>query len=183
MHTDAGRDRDDEARALGEAVAAIYRRADAAMRDLPIYNSALSVAALGFREVDGVVLGIVVTPWFMNLVRVPPPGEAALPPGTGVPRALPVGVLDFTVAMLDGVGTIESCSLVSPMYDFVDQQQAEATALAALAVVLAPPENTVSSAAGQQTADSTGSTSPDTAAPPSLDRRRFLRGALAERRP
>lgn len=183
MLTDAGRDRDDEARATGEALAALYRRADTAMRDLPIYNPGLSVAALGFRNVDGVALGIVVTPWFMNLVRVPPAGEAALPPGTVVPRALPVGVLDFTIGVLDGVGSIESCSLVSPMHDFGDQQQAEGTALAALAVVLAPAETTVNSPDGSQPAHHPGSTSPGSAPVPALDRRRFLRGALTERRP
>ncbi|MCG6207425.1 [NiFe]-hydrogenase assembly chaperone HybE [Rhodopseudomonas sp. HC1] len=179
MHADAGIDRDAEARATGEALAAIYRRADAAMRDLPIYNPALSVAALGFRDVDDAAFGVVVTPWFMNLVRVPPRGEAPLSPGTVVPRALPVGVLDFTIGMLDGLGTMESCSLVSPMHDFGDQQQAESTALAALDVVLAPARNEEASA----DSNVPSSAVPASPATPSLDRRRFLRGALTERRP
>ena len=177
MDANAGFDRDTAACAIGEALAANYRRADAAMRDLPIYNPALSVVALGFREFGGAALGIVVTPWFMNLVRVPPPGSASPPPGTVVPRALPVGVLDFTIGVLDGVGAIESCSLLSPMHDFADQQQAESTALAALAVVLAPAEKTDTSPSRSQPPDPVGS------AAPALDRRRFLRGALTERRP
>ncbi|KPG00844.1 hydrogenase expression/formation protein HupJ [Rhodopseudomonas sp. AAP120] len=182
MGADSGPDPDAAARLIGEALAAIYRRADAAMRDLPIYNPALDVAALGFRDVDGAALGVVVTPWFMNLVRVPPRGVVAPPPGTVVPRALPVGVLDFTIGVLDDVA-IESCSLVSPMHDFVDQQQAESTALAALAVVLTPAEQAGPSFMSAGAAEQAGSGEPIAHAAPSLDRRRFLRGALTERRP
>ncbi|WP_420133578.1 [NiFe]-hydrogenase assembly chaperone HybE [Rhodopseudomonas sp.] len=182
MDAEAGHDLDAAARLIGEALAVIYRRADAAMRDLPIYNPALGIAALGFREMDGATFGVVVTPWFMNLVRVPQQADLAMPPGTIVPRALPVGVLDFTIGVLDGIGTVESCSLVSPMHDFVDQQQAESTALAALTVVLAPAEKADSPSVNSQAADEAKSAARNSRAEPSLDRRRFLRGALTERR-
>jgi hypothetical protein len=63
--------RDAEASAAGDTLAAIYRGAARAMRDLPVYNPALAVAAIGFRALDDHAFGVIVTPWFMNLVRVP----------------------------------------------------------------------------------------------------------------
>ena len=70
----------------------------AAMRELPIYNPALQVAAIGFRAREDQAFGVVVTPWFMNLVRVPldRPG-CEWPQGTAVAHALPAGALEFTV--------------------------------------------------------------------------------------
>ena len=173
MTAEPGPDRDTEARATGDALAAVYRIADRGMRDLPIYNPALAVAAIGFRALGDSALGVVVTPWFMNLVRVPADRGAEASPGATVARAMPAGVMDFTVGVLDGFGVIESCSLASPMFGFADQQIAESTALAALAAVLDP--------------DFAVDAAPEAAAvpqpAPALDRRRFLRGALTERRP
>lgn len=71
MTAEVAAHRDVEARAAGEAVAAIYRAAVPAMRDLPVFNPALDVAAIGFRALDDHAFGVIVTPWFMNLVRLP----------------------------------------------------------------------------------------------------------------
>ncbi|HEY0329113.1 MAG TPA: [NiFe]-hydrogenase assembly chaperone HybE [Rhodopseudomonas sp.] len=169
MPTDAARPSSDaKAQAIGEALAVVYRVADLAMRELPIHNAKLAVAAVGFRVYDGHALGVVLTPWFMNLVLVPldaTEGEAA--PGATLSRSLPAGMFEFTVGALDGFGSIESCSLFSPMFDFADQQSALAAAEAALAAVL-DPEFDVALAAAE-------------AARPraAIDRRNFLRGALS----
>ncbi|WP_047308157.1 [NiFe]-hydrogenase assembly chaperone HybE [Rhodopseudomonas palustris] len=167
--------RDAEARAAGEAVAAIYRAAVPAMRDLPVFNPALDVAAIGFRARRDVAFGVIVTPWFMNLVRMPlDPGAAATQgQGEAVTHVLPVGALEFTIGRLDGFGGIESCSLFSPMFDFADQAAAEAAAAAALAAVLEP----------EQTADETLSSQAPGKMATTLDRRGLLRGAWMERRP
>ncbi|MGO3927710.1 [NiFe]-hydrogenase assembly chaperone HybE [Rhodopseudomonas pseudopalustris] len=176
MTAEPGPDRDASARAAGEALAARYREAEPAMRDLPVYNPALSVAAIGFRATDDDAIGVVVTPWFMNLVRIPAPGSAAdAQHGAVVSRALPAGVLDFTIGLLDGFGPVESCSLFSPMFGFADQQAAETTARAALAAVLDP--NFTADPKPEPAARQPG------APAVALDRRRFLRGALSESRP
>ncbi|OPF91738.1 [NiFe]-hydrogenase assembly chaperone HybE [Rhodopseudomonas palustris] len=174
MTAEVAAHRDVEARAAGEAVAAIYRAAVPAMRDLPVFNPALDVAAIGFRALDDHAFGVIVTPWFMNLVRLPlDPATAGRSQGEVVTRVLPVGALEFTAGQLDGIGGIESCSLFSPMFDFADQSAAEAAAEAALAAVLEP----------EQVADETSPSQAPSKMATTLDRRGLLRGAWMERRP
>lgn len=174
MTAEVAAHRDVEARAAGEAVAAIYRAAVPAMRDLPVFNPALDVAAIGFRALDDHAFGVIVTPWFMNLVRLPlDPAAAGRSQGEVVTRVLPVGALEFTAGQLDGIGGIESCSLFSPMFDFADQSAAEAAAEAALAAVLEP----------EQVADETSPSQAPSKMATTLDRRGLLRGAWMERRP
>ncbi|WBU30841.1 [NiFe]-hydrogenase assembly chaperone HybE [Rhodopseudomonas palustris] len=174
MTAEVAAHRDVEARAAGEAVAAIYRAAVPAMRDLPVFNPALDVAAIGFRALDDHAFGVIVTPWFMNLVRLPlDPATAGRSQGEVVTRVLPVGALEFTAGQLDGIGGIESCSLFSPMFDFADQSAAEAAAEAALAAVLEP----------EQVADETLPSQAPSKMATTLDRRGLLRGAWMERRP
>lgn len=175
MTAEVAAHRDVEARAAGEAMAAIYRAAVPAMRDLPVFNPALDVAAIGFRALDDHAFGVIVTPWFMNLVRLPldPASAAGRSQGEVVTRVLPVGALEFTIGQLDGIGGIESCSLFSPMFDFADQSAAEAAAEAALAAVLEP----------EQVADETSPSQAPSKMATTLDRRGLLRGAWMERRP
>jgi [NiFe] hydrogenase assembly HybE family chaperone len=178
MPADPATGRDAEARAAGEALAAFYRGKQSAMRELPIYNPALDVAAIGFRAIADHAFGVVVTPWFMNLVRVPLDRDlAALPQGAAVAHALPAGTLEFTVGQLDGFGAIESCSLFSPMFGFNDQAAAATAAEAALATVLDPQFDAAAATAEPAAPE------PPASPPTPLDRRRFLRGELTERRP
>ncbi|MEI8259125.1 MAG: [NiFe]-hydrogenase assembly chaperone HybE, partial [Deltaproteobacteria bacterium] len=67
------------------------------MADLPFLNPALRVAALGFRDWSGLRLGVLVTPWSINLVLLPGP-ETPLPPvraGDEKLYAFPAGVFGF----------------------------------------------------------------------------------------
>ena len=48
-----------------------YRRAALKVKGLPIYNPTLAVEAVGFREHEGRQVGVIVTPWFMNLTVLP----------------------------------------------------------------------------------------------------------------
>ena len=42
------------------------------MRDLPIYNDKVAIEAIGFRPFgEAELLGVVLTPWFMNLIMLP----------------------------------------------------------------------------------------------------------------
>jgi len=138
--------RDDGVADRVAALLAAYRRADARMRGLPVHNPALSVAALGFRPLPGAaddaLVGIVITPWFMNITLIPsdPAGWRDLAEGTVVERALPSGTYAFIVGGLDGFGRVLACSLFSPMAEFPAQDVACLTAEAALGAVLDPPE-------------------------------------------
>jgi [NiFe] hydrogenase assembly HybE family chaperone len=128
------------AEAIGEALAACYREIDAtAMRDAPICNAALHVTAIGFREYQSYAVGVILTPWFLNLVvtEIGPGAAPALPLGAFRLR-FPAGSIEFTVTELAGFGRLASCSLFSPLFDFPDQETARATAQAALDAVFDP---------------------------------------------
>jgi [NiFe] hydrogenase assembly HybE family chaperone len=145
-----------------------YRRiGERSMRDLPIYNDVLAVEAVGFRSCGDALAGILITPWFMNLMVRPLDGAlASRSPGASFTHAFPVGDIDFNVGDIDGIGRIASCSLFSPMFEFSTMAQARATAEAALLEILLPP------ATHDRPAVKVAA----------VDRRRFLRGELAEPR-
>jgi len=147
-----------------------YRRiGERSMRELPIYNDALAVEAVGFRIHGDALAGILITPWFMNLVLRPLDGSlASHSPGSSISHAFPVGAIDFNVGDIDGIGRIASCSLFSPMFEFGEMDVARATAEAALIEILLPPAEYERPAAKVAAA---------------VDRRSFLRGALTEPRP
>jgi [NiFe] hydrogenase assembly HybE family chaperone len=112
------------------------------MAGLPICNPRLGVAALGFRRVGDQAVGIVVTPWFMNVVATPHgEAQAPLPAALGetIKLALPAGVLDLVVGELQGFGRVDAASLFSPMHEFADMAAAVETAESALAELFAAP--------------------------------------------
>lgn len=148
------------AEAIGDALAALYREIEAtAMRDAPICNAALQVSAVGFRDFEGYAVGVILTPWFLNLVAAPIADvDPGLPLGAFRLR-FPAGSIEFTVAELAGFGRLASCSLFSPLFDFPDQETVSATAQAAIDAVFDP---------GLHTTEATER--------PALDRRAFLRG-------
>jgi [NiFe] hydrogenase assembly HybE family chaperone len=160
---------DAEAVAWGARLAAAYRAiGDRAMRDLPIYNDALGVEAVDFRLFNGTIIGILVTPWFMNAVM--PAGEVSQDVrGSSLRVRLPAGDIEFTLSEVEPVGRIASCSLFSPMFGFADMAAARATAAAALAELMLP-------------ADSEEAVRRYEPATSAIDRRNFLRGVLTERR-
>lgn len=159
------------ARATGERLQAIYAQVyERAMRDVPICNPALAVESVGFRPWGALSLGIVVAPWFMNLVLAGR-GAAPLPqavPGATRAVALPAGQIDFIVGELDDFGPIWTCSLFSPMDEFADQAAAVAAATAALDEIVAPPQR------APQSPDA-----PAALASAGLDRRALLRGGMS----
>jgi [NiFe] hydrogenase assembly HybE family chaperone len=132
----------DEAIAIGARIAGVYRRVHArTMRDAPICNAVLDVESVGFRALGGCALGVIVTPWFMNVVLAPR-GDGALPAaasGATTQVALPAGRVEFLATVLDGFGPLWTCSLFSPMHDFADHAAARETAEEALAELLRAP--------------------------------------------
>ncbi len=107
----------------------IYRRV---MADAPICNPALDVACVGLSAWGDQNLGVLVTPWFMNLVLAP----VSFTGTQGV--AFPCGVIEFRLSELPGFGSMAMCSLFSPMQDFCDQDAAIATARASLDALCNP---------------------------------------------
>jgi [NiFe] hydrogenase assembly HybE family chaperone len=157
-----------DAVAWGERLAGSYREiGDRAMRDLPIYNDALGVEAVGFRRFNGTIIGIMVTPWFMNVVM--PAGAMRETAGTTLRVRLPAGDIEFALSEVGQIGQIASCSLFSPMFEFADMAAARATAEAALAELMLPDDSEEAVRRREP------ATTP-------IDRRSFLRGTLAERR-
>ena len=125
------------------------------MQGVPILHPGLEVKALGFEpSADGSgAVGVLLTPWFMNLVWLPlghgvgdgagertkVDGPAVLPVGAKRTRAVGHERFEFIGGFEHGVGAFETCSLFSPMFDFVDQAAALATAEQVLAILRAPP--------------------------------------------
>ncbi|WP_341892088.1 [NiFe]-hydrogenase assembly chaperone HybE [Variovorax sp. YR752] len=114
---------------------AFERIARTRMAGLPLNNPRLEVATVDFRvdEADDFALGALITPWCMNLLRLPlHDGQTAL--GVGIAAARDIGArrFDFIGAHEPDVGPFEACSLFSPMFEFADQAAALATAQEAL---------------------------------------------------
>lgn len=135
------------------------------MTDMPMVNPALSVDVVGFEENSDRCVGILITPWCMNLMLMPQADEwSSLKPGTKQCHSLPSGQYEFVVAEEQGLGRFQSCSLFSLMFEFDDQEIALVTAQAALVAVMeeaqAPARKTEQEAAQSR----------------KLSRRDFLRG-------
>ncbi len=107
------------------------------MQGVPVCNDAIGVAALGFEPLGKDRPGILITPWFMNLVILPGEDEGRTT-GEKCRRALPAGEFEFIVTRDEELGPLLMCSLFSPMFEFADQQAALETAQAALAEALNP---------------------------------------------
>ena len=118
-----------------------YRRAALKVKGLPIYNPTIAVEAVGFREYEGRQVGVIVTPWFMNLTVLP--SEADLKSwlaGRSTMLGFPSGAYEFTVTDLQDVGLIATCSLFSTMLDFTDHEAAQLAAKTVADAVFEPEQ-------------------------------------------
>ena len=169
----------------GEIVRAHFLQVwETAMHDMPFVNPALAVEVAGFQRVDGDWIGVVITPWFINLFLLPGGGNlwADWPSGEQRSVSLPVGAMDF---IADNPGAdaalpaYQYCPLVTPVQSVADQAAAREIAVAAMATVLAPPP--LSEPGHDSAAEAVAASPPMTEAPASSPRRGFLR-KLAGRR-
>jgi [NiFe] hydrogenase assembly HybE family chaperone len=110
------------------------------MQGLPILNPALQVRAVGFRAWQGHCLGVLITPWFMNLMLLPSEGDAwqGMTIGDKQLQLLPSGPYEFILGEESGVGRYQVCSLFSPVFEFADQETAETTAEAVMQALMSP---------------------------------------------
>ncbi|WP_321858469.1 [NiFe]-hydrogenase assembly chaperone HybE [Paraburkholderia tropica] len=147
--------------------AAFAQIAATRMRDLPYLNPRLAVAAVGFRLWQSSWIGVLVTPWGINLLQLPTDDApfAAWRAADAIDVTLPGAMLAFVPARLDALGEYRQCSLFSPAQQFVDQASALATAHEVLRLLFEP----------EASADATAATVA-TPAPPADPRRRRLFG-------
>lgn len=153
----------------------------AKMRELPMVNRALHVQAVGFQPHDGGFLGVLVAPWFMNLVLLPGPDRAALKPGAKEVLSFPSGDYEFMHAARETVGPYLACALFSPMGDFTSQLQAVEVARAAMAELFRAENRAGTDRGAEIRARRLAEAAPPPAgdAPdPALSRRRLITGGL-----
>lgn len=154
---------------IGERLARQYRRIyETSMRDVPIVNPVLHIEAIGFRPFGALMIGIVITPWFMNLVALPVAENPtfAEADGAACQIAFPIGEIDFIAGTLSGFGRLFSASLFSPMFDFKNMDVARETAEQVMRALFA------------QSPSEEGTTERRH----ELDRRALLRGRIAGKR-
>lgn len=123
------------------ALAAAFEGVDAEMRSLPVYNSRLTVEAVGFRLHDGYWIGVVITPWFMAVMALPT--EAGdwhdLELGDSQHWTFPSGDYEFRSGVVGDGLRYQSLSLFSPMSRFETQDDAREAAGGALTALFGPP--------------------------------------------
>lgn len=141
--------------APGKLLEKAFQRIDATrMADFPLRNPLLHVEAIGFRlwlpdsalALPALWLGVLLTPWFMNLMLLPTQAGC-------LPKVAPAGEawlvfagysLPFLAGEEDEVGEYRLCSLCSPPSQFADQETARKAALSILdTLTSAPAENGV----------------------------------------
>jgi [NiFe] hydrogenase assembly HybE family chaperone len=122
---------------LEDAFRAVHEKR---MQGLPFINPALSVEAVDVQPWNGHWLGVLITPWFMNLMLLPDDDAAwpALRPGEKCEQSFPAGVFEFIAGREDTLGEYLACSLFSPMFEFADHETARLTAAAARAALFDP---------------------------------------------
>lgn len=177
---------------------ALFREIHAArMKGVPFVNETLGVKAVGFRAHEGRVLGVLVTPWFMNLVLLPGAEDdwSALRTGDKELIEFPSGAYEFLAANRPETGPYKACSLFSPMFDFSSMLQAVETAEAVLPALFDPAnrdEGTRSAeirrraeadaaavAAAEEAETTPAAARPVSPAPAEMSRRAMLLGPLA----
>lgn len=113
------------------------------MEGLPVVNEALDVEAIGFRDFQDHQLGVLVTPWFMNLILLPGTDSwSAAAQGDLSAIAFPSGPIEFTVCHDDALGTYLSAVLFSSVTDVPDQAGARQLALDVMTGLDRPPPDT-----------------------------------------
>lgn len=141
-------------------VEAAFRRIQAErMAGLPLLNPLLDVAAVGFERHGDDWRGVLLTPWGLQLLLLPAVADWPVPAShERVFRTYAAGSFAFLGNREDGLGDYLACPLVHDMSPYADQETALLTARASLIALDLEPARTA----------------PETAAPASDKRRKFL---------
>lgn len=132
------------------ALTAAFKAVDAEMRGLPVYNPALAIEAVGFREHRGHWIGALITPWFMGVVALSPDADAWQDLALGDKQVwdFPSGAYNFVLGEAPGEAgedgrpalRYQSLSLFSPMGEFDGPEEARLAAEGALTALFMPAE-------------------------------------------
>jgi [NiFe] hydrogenase assembly HybE family chaperone len=117
-------------RVIDNLVRAYRHIGDERISGLPIYHDKLLVEAVGFQAWEGRLVGVLITPWFMNLVLLPGDEEECpdLSAGSATDWEFPSGTYQFRTSVVEGVGVHLSAVLFSNVKAFPDQDTARAVA-------------------------------------------------------
>ncbi len=139
------------------------------MAGLPLLNEALEVEVVGFLAWRGMHLGVLITPWCVNLMALPHPEGTWRPPEEGVWRTerFPGMELQLLGGREEEIGYYAFRSLLSPVTGYDDQRAVRAVAREVLKQLLQPPAADADDAAGDPPAQGSG---------PALSRRRLFGG-------
>lgn len=107
-----------------------FRATAMRMSGLGFVNPALRVEAVAFAPWEGHWLGVLVTPWSINLLLLPRDGAQwrSVRAGGKQRYAFPAGDYDFIAATDPIVGEYQMCSLFSPALEFEDHAAARMVA-------------------------------------------------------
>ena len=95
------------------------------MKNLPIVNPRIRVEAVDFQPFGGHELGVLITPWFMNLVLLPAGAAwADCPQGDTSSIDFPSGPVEFTTSRDDVLGTYLTAVLFRSVSDLPDHAMA-----------------------------------------------------------
>jgi [NiFe] hydrogenase assembly HybE family chaperone len=100
------------------------------MQGIPLLNPALRVESIGFLIYRDRPLGVIITPWMMNLVLLPGEDDdwSELRVGDKLYHRLPANEYRFMVNEIEGIGICQTHSIYSPMHEFMNQDHAVAAA-------------------------------------------------------
>jgi [NiFe] hydrogenase assembly HybE family chaperone len=167
---------------------AAYRAIAKRMEGLNFVNPAVDVEAVGFAPWDKHWLGVMVTPWFINLMLLPREldGWTSLPQGMTLRYRFPAGDYTFISSRDEAVGEYQMCSLISPLLEIPDHATARQVAELARAAILDPANAPVPDRP-KDSADEGPSPGPiaqlkEQAAAP-MSKRDFLRGRFLRTEP
>ena len=109
---------------------------------LPIYNDALTVEAVDFQPCEGGLIGVLVTPWFMNIMLLPedtgPYQSQQL--GEKVKYQLLSGEHEFVIGEDEEIGRYLFRTITSPTNCYKKQIAAVNSGSKVLRSLLTPPE-------------------------------------------
>lgn len=129
---------------------AAYRAIAQRLQGLNFVNPAIDVEAVGFAPWGSHWLGVMVTPWFINLMLLPreQAGWTSLPRGEKQRYHFPAGDYDFISSHDETVGEYQMCSLLSPVLHIADHATAREIAMLAREALLDPASAAEPEAAG-----------------------------------
>src|SRR5512141_2396909 len=173
----------EEGRGKGETPARLLESvfahiAETRMAGLPILNTALKVQAVGFREWQDCWVGVLITPWTISLMLMP--GEngplKTLGPEEKMTREFPSGKYDFMGLNEPKLGSCQTCSLISPVFDISSQEDAVRVANEVMAALFVAEQSEEKREAERKRMNEMARLNGEPMKDEGISRRDFLRG-------